>query len=96
LTKEKIDLFAFHQPNKLILDHLAMKMDIPPEKIMPGLQNTGNTASASIPLLLSVKKGESMDFSGMKKVFACGFGMGLSVSAAIVDLSETCIIGCPC
>jgi hypothetical protein len=37
-----------------------------------------------------------MDFSGMKKVFACGFGMGLSVSAAIVDLSETCIIGCPC
>ena len=92
ITKDGIDLFAMHQPNKLILDHLAMDLDIPFEKVPVGLQKTGNTASASIPLLLSVLKKRGLDFSKEKKVFACGFGMGLSVSAGILDLSQSRII----
>lgn len=92
LTKDNIDLFAMHQPNKLILDHLAMDLEIPFENMPVGLQKTGNTASASIPLLLSTLKEREVDFSDKKHVFACGFGMGLSVSAAILNLSETKVI----
>ena len=91
-AKKEIDLFAMHQPNKLILDHLTLDMEIPFEKMPVGLQNTGNTASASIPLLLSVLKERGMEFIDKKNVFACGFGMGLSVSAAVLNLSDTKII----
>ena len=89
--KEDIDLFAMHQPNKLILDHLAIDLEIAPEKMPVGLQTTGNTASASIPMLLSTIKERGEKFENKKNVLACGFGMGLSVSAAILDLSE-CVI----
>lgn len=81
-----------HQPNKLILDHIAISMEIPEEKMPVGLQNTGNTASATIPLLLSVLKERGNDFASMNKVLCCGFGMGLSVSAGIFDFSDTRIL----
>ena len=92
LAKNDIALFAMHQPNKLILDHLAMSMEIPEEKMPVGLQNTGNTASATIPLLLSVLKERGASFCKMDKVLCCGFGMGLSVSAAVMDLGKTEIL----
>lgn len=89
IEKDNIDLFAMHQPNKLILDHLAIDLEIASEKMPVGLQKTGNTASASIPLLFSVLKEQGKDFSNMKRVLCCGFGMGLSISSAIVNLSKT-------
>lgn len=95
LEKDEIGLFAMHQPNKLILDHLAISMEIPEEKMPVALQNTGNTAAATIPLLLSVLKEKGLDFSTMNKVLCCGFGMGLSVSAAVVNLSSAKILE-PC
>lgn len=84
-----IDLFAMHQPNKLILDHLAIDLEVDSEKMPVGLQKTGNTASATIPLLLSVLKEWGVDLSNKKNVLCCGFGMGLSVSSAIINLSKT-------
>lgn len=90
--KDDIDLFAMHQPNKLILDHLAIDLDISSEKMPVGLQTTGNTASASIPMLLSTIKERGGNFENKKNVLACGFGMGLSVSAAILDLSKCTIL----
>lgn len=87
--KNNIDLFAMHQPNKLILDHLAIDLEIDSDRIPVGLQKTGNTASSTIPLLLSVLKEQGKDFSNMKKVLCCGFGMGLSISSAIINLSKT-------
>lgn len=89
IDKKAIDFFIMHQPNKLILDQLALSMEIPEEKMPIGLQKTGNTASATIPLLLSVLKKRNIDFSQLHHTLCCGFGMGLSVSAAIVDLSKT-------
>lgn len=87
-----VDLFAMHQPNKLILDHLAIDLEVDSEKMPVGLQKTGNTASATIPLLLSILKEREVDFSNKKNVLCCGFGMGLSVSSAIVNFSDTIIL----
>ena len=58
------------------------------EKCPTGLQNVGNTAAASIPLLLTTLKERGFDFSQAKRVIACGFGIGLSIGATNLDLRE--------
>lgn len=90
--KEDIDLFAYHQPNKMILDYLSNAMDIPAEKIPVGLQHTGNTASASIPMLLSTMAKNGYDFSQLNRTIACGFGIGLSIGAVDIALNKTKIL----
>jgi len=92
LNKEEIDLYAMHQPNKLILDYLMNSMKIAPDIMPVGLQKTGNTGSASIPLLLTVLKERGYDFSEAKNVIACGFGIGLSIGTVNIDLSKTEIL----
>lgn len=91
-TKEDVGLFAYHQPNKLILDYLSNAMEIPEERMPVGLQQTGNTASASIPMLLSTLKTRGFDFANTPRTIACGFGIGLSIGAVDVDLRETRIL----
>lgn len=87
-TKDDIDLFAFHQPNKLILDYLSNSMEISEEKMPVGLQYVGNTASASIPLLLNTLYEKGFDFNKNNKVIACGFGIGLSIGAVSLNLEN--------
>ena len=48
-----IDLFVPHQANKRILDGIAKKLGIPPEKIVVTLEHHGNTSAASIPMALN-------------------------------------------
>lgn len=89
VEKEQINLFAFHQPNKLILDYLKNLIGIPDEKAPVGLRHVGNTASASIPVLLTTLAANGYDYSSAKDVIACGFGIGLSIGATHVNLSDT-------
>ncbi len=48
-----IDLFVPHQANARILDGIARKLGVSPEKIVVTLQRHGNTSAASIPLALN-------------------------------------------
>lgn len=89
MTKENVSLFAFHQPNKLILDYLKNSMGISDEQAPVGLRYVGNTASASIPRLLTMLASNGYDYSKAREVVACGFGIGLSIGAVHVDLSDT-------
>jgi 3-oxoacyl-[acyl-carrier-protein] synthase-3 len=50
---EEIDLFVPHQANKRILDGIAKKLGIPPQKVMITLAKHGNTSAASVPLALN-------------------------------------------
>ncbi len=52
-TADDIDLFVPHQANARILDGVARKLGVSPEKIMMTLQKHGNTSAASIPLALN-------------------------------------------
>ncbi len=92
LEKSDVNLFAMHQPNKMILEQLQMDMDISSDKMPIGLQSTGNTSAASIPVLLSVLRGQGYDFSKSRNVVVCGFGIGLSLGAVRTDLSKTVIM----
>lgn len=52
-TPDEIDLYVPHQANKRILDGIAKKLGVGPEKIMVTLDRHGNTSAASIPLALN-------------------------------------------
>jgi 3-oxoacyl-[acyl-carrier-protein] synthase III len=49
----EIDLFVPHQANKRILDGIAKKLNVDPNKIIMTLSKHGNTSAASIPLALN-------------------------------------------
>ena len=90
LPLESINLFALHQANSLIVNHIAKILNVDEKKVPFGASKTGNTTCASIPLMLSEI------FSGinqnLKNVVICGFGTGLTCAAGVVDLSETNIL----
>jgi 3-oxoacyl-[acyl-carrier-protein] synthase-3 len=50
---DEIDLYVPHQANKRILDGIAKKLGVDPEKIVVTLDRHGNTSAASIPLALN-------------------------------------------
>ena len=52
-SAEDIDLFVPHQANARILDGVARKLGVSPEKVMMTLSRHGNTSAASIPLALN-------------------------------------------
>jgi 3-oxoacyl-[acyl-carrier-protein] synthase-3 len=65
LTVEDIDLLVPHQANLRILNAVADKLKLPPEKVIVTVENHGNTSAASIPLALDfalknnkIKKGD--------------------------------------
>lgn len=50
---DEIDLFIPHQANKRILDGIANKLGVSPDKIVMTVDKHGNTSAASIPLALN-------------------------------------------
>ena len=50
---DEIDLYIPHQANKRILDGIAKKLSVAPNKIVMTLHKHGNTSAASIPLALN-------------------------------------------
>lgn len=82
LTIEQVDWLLLHQANQRILDAVATRLHIPPQKVISNLAKYGNTSAASIPLALDeavrqghVKPGDT--------IAASGFGAGLTWGASI-------------
>ena len=88
-SKDEVELFAFHQPNKLILDYLKKIIKIEDEKMPIGLELYGNTSTTAIPLLLSDKYGNHENTTSIDKLIMCGFGVGLSAGAIALSLKDT-------
>jgi 3-oxoacyl-[acyl-carrier-protein] synthase-3 len=74
---EGVDLFLFHQANRFMLEHLRRSMKIPAEKLPIDMEDTGNTVSPSIPLLLRRSMERGLLESGQTCVLV-GFGVGYS------------------
>jgi 3-oxoacyl-[acyl-carrier-protein] synthase-3 len=53
LAADEIDLYVPHQANARILDGIAKKLNVSPDKIVMTLAKHGNTSAASIPLALN-------------------------------------------
>ncbi len=52
VAPHELDWLAPHQANKRIIDSLAEKLSMPPEKVIVTIDQHGNTSAASIPLAL--------------------------------------------
>lgn len=79
-----IDLFVFHQANKMMNDKIYSKLKIPEHKTITSLHDFGNTSSTTIPLTII---NEIDKFKNAKKVLFCGFGVGLSWGIFYTDLN---------
>lgn len=80
-TLDEIDYFVFHQANKFILEHIALSLCLPKEKLILDLENYANTISSSIPLALEHLLSEIKE---PKKILVSGFGVGLSWATTIL------------
>lgn len=78
-----IDNLVLHQANKVILENIAKRLNVPMENVPLGLRNYGNTTSASIPLAMVTERGAAM--AGHQRNLVCGFGTGLSWGAAYLE-----------
>ena len=77
LKLEEIDLFVFHQPNKLLMNFIRDAIGIPEEKFYICLEEYGNTVSSTIPIALyNAKRDGSIHPS--TNVMIAGFGVGYS------------------
>lgn len=74
-----VDWFVPHQANQRILDGIARKMAIDPEKVISTLAQQGNTSAASVPLALAtavedgrIKRGDLLLFEALGGGFSWG------------------------
>lgn len=76
-TREDIDLFLFHQANRFMLSTLREELCLPAERFPIDVEEVGNAATASLPILVSRCLQAGMIHSGCRSVLA-GFGVGFS------------------
>lgn len=86
LNETEIDYLLLHQANKMMNDKIAKKAGFPPEKVPFSLHEFGNTSSASIPLTMVTQLPDVKN--GLKKLVACGFGVGLSWASVYFETSN--------
>jgi 3-oxoacyl-[acyl-carrier-protein] synthase-3 len=81
-SADDIDLFVPHQANQRILDGIARKLNVHPDKIVSTLATHGNTSAASIPLALNTAFEERRLKEG-QLVLMEAIGGGLSWGAVL-------------
>lgn len=88
MTKDSVDYFLCHQPNRFMLQKLADKMRVPYEK-MPNniVQNFGNSSGVTIPLTIAFNLGERL-LRETLQVCLAGFGVGLTWSSMLLRIGR--------
>lgn len=93
LSKDEVDFYMFHQPNRFMLEKLADKIGVSREK-MPNniVENFGNSNSVTIPVNLAFNLSDQLKGENSLKLMMCGFGVGLTWSGLVWDLAalKTC------
>lgn len=84
LTVEDVDLYIPHQANVRIIQHAAMKLGIPEERIVVNVDRYGNTSSGSIPLALADAVREERLRPG-DLVLMTGMGAGLTWGSGLLE-----------
>jgi 3-oxoacyl-[acyl-carrier-protein] synthase-3 len=83
LKLEEVDLFVMHQANKIILETIRKKLCISEEKMVIDIENTGNTVSSSVPIVLKNVISNHRIKSG-DKLLLVAFGVGYSWGATVI------------
>ena len=88
VSRDNVDYFMFHQPNRFMLQKLADKMRIPYEK-MPSnvVEQFGNSSGVTIPVAIAFNLGKEL-ISSRYTMCLAGFGVGLTWSSMLIRLGE--------
>jgi 3-oxoacyl-[acyl-carrier-protein] synthase-3 len=86
LSRDAVDYFMFHQPNRFMLEKLADKMGVPYER-MPNniVEHFGNASGATIPTNVTFNLGRLLTERPLRLCFA-GFGVGLTWAAMVMKV----------
>jgi len=84
LTTDDIALFIPHQANLRIIEALAERMALPPERVYVNVQRYGNMSAATIPIALCEAAEEGRLHEG-DFVVATAFGAGLTWAAGVIE-----------
>jgi len=86
LTRDEVDYFMFHQPNRFMLEKLADKMGVPYER-MPNniVEHFGNASGATIPTNVTFNLGKCLKERSLRLCFS-GFGVGLTWAAMVMSV----------
>ncbi|MBO4927095.1 MAG: ketoacyl-ACP synthase III [Clostridiales bacterium] len=86
VSADEVDYFILHQANRRIIESVAKRLKQPLEKFPMNIEKTGNTSSASIPILLDEMKKDGRIGDGKKKAVMSSFGAGLLWNAVLTDI----------
>lgn len=85
-SKEDIDYFMLHQPNRFILEKIAQKLGVGNEKVPSNIVGKyGNSSSATIPVAIAENLASK---SFPLRLCLCGFGAGLSWGGAVMSVNR--------
>lgn len=87
VSPEQIDLLLPHQANLRIIETLAKKMAVPPEKVMINIADYGNTSAATLPIALC----EALEQGRVRPgalLLTAAFGAGLTWGAGVIRWGE--------
>jgi 3-oxoacyl-[acyl-carrier-protein] synthase-3 len=79
VSASEVDCYIFHQGSRYIVDTLTRRLGLDERKVRMDIEDTGNTVSSSIPLLLE----RELDDPVMRLLVLSGFGVGLSWASCI-------------
>jgi 3-oxoacyl-[acyl-carrier-protein] synthase-3 len=82
LTSDQIDWVIPHQANVRIIQSVAENFNIPMEKVIVSIEETGNTSAASIPIAFGLAKGDGRIRRG-QTILLTAFGAGLTSGSLI-------------
>jgi len=87
-TKEDVDYYMFHQPNKFMLNKLADKLCVPREKMPSNIvENFGNASGVSIPTAITFNLGARLTRESFLMCLA-GFGVGLTWASILMRVEN--------
>jgi 3-oxoacyl-[acyl-carrier-protein] synthase-3 len=81
---DEIELFAYHQANRRILDAVAQRLGLDSERVIECIGRYGNTSAATIPLALAEAERDGRLVAGTT-VLVAAFGGGLTWAATVLE-----------
>jgi len=86
IERDAVDWWLFHQPNRFMLQKLAEKLRVPPER-MPSnvVEHYGNSSGVTIPAAIALNLATAVT---QQAFYVClsGFGVGLTWSSMLMPL----------
>ncbi len=83
MVLDDIDMFVLHQANKSILKYIQKRLKVDDDRFCIYIEDTGNTASVTIPFALEHLDNKNMLAEGMN-ILLLGFGVGYSWCGTII------------